>query len=398
MKRYILGILCGAFCSIYTPTQAQFFKKLKKAVQQRVENKVIREAGDAAENTVDKAKTIGTKRSESMPNGNGDDVSMTGTQGENPQSFNTGSDFIAGERTLFQTSFSETPVSNFPQNLIFRGGEISVASTGNAKVLRTNSKGAFAIKLPEKLPEKFTLEFQEFNSEYVNDMRVSMVDDKFKPIGNHYVKVDGYHGSGIASYKNDGVSSMNDTKEINERMTPIRVMADGTYVKVYVGSKRVGNIPNANLGRSNILLFEFLDVRSKPIYIADIRVAAGGRDLYQTLEAEGRIAFNDIHFATGKADILPESSETIQQIAQLLKDHSDLNILIEGHTDNTGNFDKNMELSRKRADAVKIYLISKYGIDGTRLRSVGQGQTQPVGTNDTEEGRAKNRRVEIVKI
>src|SRR5690606_24935816 len=109
---------------------------------------------------------------------------------------------------------------------------------------------------------------------------------------------------------------------------------------------------NANLGRSNTILFNFTGVRSKPIYVTDIRIAAGGRSLYQTLEETGRVAIHDIQFATGKADILPESSETIGNVAKLLQDHPDLKLLVEGHTDNTGDFQKNMQLSKDRAAAV----------------------------------------------
>jgi len=73
-------------------------------------------------------------------------------------------------------------------------------------------------------------------------------------------------------------------------------------------------------------------------------------------------------------------------------------LLIEGHTDSTGSFDKNLTLAKDRATAVKTYLVNKLGIDADRLSAMGQGQSQPVADNNTEEGRAQNRRVEIVKL
>lgn len=143
-------------------------------------------------------------------------------------------------------------------------------------------------------------------------MLVEVVDANFKPVGQHYIRIDGYATrTGVDAYKKGDLTSLQNADIINTEMTPIRVMVDGMYVKVYVGTKRVANMPNANLGRSNTIRFNFDDVRSKPVYVADIRIAAGGRSLYQALEETGRVAIHDIHFATGKADILPESSETI---------------------------------------------------------------------------------------
>ncbi len=377
--------------------QAQIFKKLGKEVSKRIENKIIRDAGDASEKGVDKVKDgagdaiKGNKEgTDAMPTTDGNGM---GEIGENY-------DFIAGERTLFETNFSETVIGNFPRELEFRGGQLSVVSYDGGRAIKANTKGSFAIKLSEKLPERFTIEFKEFNSHYVNSMRVEVIDGDFKPVGTHFIQIDGYgaNSSGVAAYKRGGITSLQATSIINKQMTPIRVMVDGSYVKVYAGKTRIANMPSADLGRSNMLLFKFDDVRDKPIYVANIHIAAGGRSLYQALEETGRVAIHDIHFTTGKADILPQSSETIGNVAKLLQDHPDLKLLIEGHTDNTGDFGKNMQLSKERATSVKTYLVEKLKIDGSRLETMGLGQSRPTTTNDTAEGKATNRRVEIVKL
>jgi OmpA-OmpF porin, OOP family len=82
----------------------------------------------------------------------------------------------------------------------------------------------------------------------------------------------------------------------------------------------------------------------------------------------------------------------------MLKDHADLKLAIEGHTDNVGQADANQTLSEKRAAAVRQFLIDSYGINGARLQAEGLGQTKPVASNDTPEGRQSNRRVELVKM
>jgi outer membrane protein OmpA-like peptidoglycan-associated protein len=113
------------------------------------------------------------------------------------------------------------------------------------------------------------------------------------------------------------------------------------------------------------------------------------------LDKQGFIAL-DIHFDTAKAVIKPESQPTVDQIVALLKSNPKLKISVEGHTDNVGTLQSNQVLSEARAAAV-VEAIVKQGVDRARLASAGFGQSTPVADNRTEEGRAKNRRVELVR-
>jgi OOP family OmpA-OmpF porin len=118
-------------------------------------------------------------------------------------------------------------------------------------------------------------------------------------------------------------------------------------------------------------------------------------DMLDALNRDGYMALY-INFDTGKSDIKPDSQQTIDQIAQLMKDNPELKLSIEGHTDNVGTPQNNKILSENRAKAV-INIVASLGVDSSRLTAVGWGQERPVADNRTEEGRAKNRRVEIVK-
>jgi len=118
-------------------------------------------------------------------------------------------------------------------------------------------------------------------------------------------------------------------------------------------------------------------------------------EMAAALDKDGFVAL-DIHFATGKAEILPESRPIIDEIVSLLKKSSNLRIGVEGHTDNTGDPAANKTLSNTRAKAV-AEAIAAAGISSNRLEPVGYGQERPIADNRTEEGRAKNRRVELVK-
>lgn len=117
--------------------------------------------------------------------------------------------------------------------------------------------------------------------------------------------------------------------------------------------------------------------------------------LKQQLDADGRVAIQ-VNFATGKADILPDSQPQIDQVLALLKQDGALRLSIEGHTDNTGGAEHNQALSEARAGSV-VAALTGAGIGAERLQAKGLGQDAPVAGNDTEEGRAKNRRVELVK-
>jgi hypothetical protein len=111
----------------------------------------------------------------------------------------------------------------------------------------------------------------------------------------------------------------------------------------------------------------------------------------------GHVAVYGIHFDTAKADVKPESVPALQEIGKLLQQDPKLNLYIVGHTDGVGEFQMNMDLSRQRADAVLKALTTTYGVAPDRLRSYGDGPLAPVASNRDEEGRAKNRRVELVE-
>jgi outer membrane protein OmpA-like peptidoglycan-associated protein len=119
--------------------------------------------------------------------------------------------------------------------------------------------------------------------------------------------------------------------------------------------------------------------------------------LYDGITTAGRIATEAILFEVGSNAILPESKAQLAEIGKVLVDHPALAMTIEGHTDNIGDPDSNQVLSTRRAQAVADYMVATFAIDAKRLTATGFGATKPLATNDTPEGRAKNRRVELVK-
>ena len=111
----------------------------------------------------------------------------------------------------------------------------------------------------------------------------------------------------------------------------------------------------------------------------------------------GHIALYGIYFDTDKAVVKPESAPTLAEIAKLLAAQPELHVFIVGHTDNQGAYDYNMDLSKRRAAAVAAALAKSYGVAAARMQTAGVGLLAPVASNATEEGRAQNRRVELVQ-
>lgn len=126
-------------------------------------------------------------------------------------------------------------------------------------------------------------------------------------------------------------------------------------------------------------------------------VTASAAELAAGLDRDGHISVYNIFFDTGRADLKAESKPALDEVAGLLKARPALRVLVVGHTDSTGTLDMNMQLSAARAAAVVRELTGAYGIAASRLSAHGAGPLAPVASNRTEDGKAKNRRVDLVE-
>lgn len=126
-------------------------------------------------------------------------------------------------------------------------------------------------------------------------------------------------------------------------------------------------------------------------------IVVDANSMLSDINAQGRVALYGIYFDFDKSDVKSESDPTLKEITKLLSENPKLKLYVVGHTDNVGDYNYNIKLSQARADAVVKTLVSKYNVDKNRLTPAGVGPLAPVTTNDTEEGKAKNRRVELIK-
>jgi len=165
-------------------------------------------------------------------------------------------------------------------------------------------------------------------------------------------------------------------------------------VALYAVENRFWASDLKNVEKGQVLLQVDI-VESTPMDEKMVTVAA--EEMANQISSTGSIALYGIYFDTDKADVKDESSATLEQIARLMQENPNLNLLVVGHTDNVGTFDYNMDLSGRRAAAVARELTRKYGVAASRLTPAGVSYASPVASNGTEEGRARNRRVELVE-
>jgi outer membrane protein OmpA-like peptidoglycan-associated protein len=173
--------------------------------------------------------------------------------------------------------------------------------------------------------------------------------------------------------------------------------AKPSYYFVFVTAYKDGVIPprlKASVTKDRVLAEVVIVTPNK---LEEKMVFVNAADMAQALADSGKVALYGIYFDTDKDAVRPDSQPTLAEIAKLLQAHPQMKLHVVGHTDNQGQADYNLDLSRRRAASVVQELTAKYGIAANRLDSFGAGLYAPVASNGTEEGRAKNRRVELVQ-
>ena len=165
--------------------------------------------------------------------------------------------------------------------------------------------------------------------------------------------------------------------------------------KGYINGTRVLSVPSMQAPR-RVAIQTWGSGENAHVFVKNFRMAQGAVPLYDRLASDGKIVTYAITFDTGKATLKPEADVEINRIKGLLDKDPSLKFEVQGHCDNTGSDKVNDPLSQKRAEAIVARLM-ELGISKDRLTAVGKGSHEPIADNSTDEGRAKNRRVEFVK-
>jgi outer membrane protein OmpA-like peptidoglycan-associated protein len=263
---------------------------------------------------------------------------------------------------------------------------------GSTQYIRLDQKG--------DMPEKFTVEFDAVfanigTTNYSNFYRLFLLDNEksFQPGKRPGVLF-------FSGRLNESANTRNELDLAEGKPHRVQVSVNGTFVKAYVDQQRVINDPDG-IKRPVKLIGVFMGtpnrMPSEKVMFTNFRVAEGGKEIKSALDTNGKIVTHGILFDTGRDVLKAESLPTLKMILGLLNGDPGLKFSIEGHTDNQGSGEINQPLSEKRAAAVRTWLAGK-GIEEARMKTSGFGDSKPIDTNGTPEGRANNRRVEFVKF
>jgi outer membrane protein OmpA-like peptidoglycan-associated protein len=409
MRRIIVMTACAALLVAFGPAPANAqFGKLKDKVKQKIDKKVDEKVDCTLDQYVDskecQAQKTATGKAPGASTAKASEKAATLQPGEGAWA---NFDFVPGARPVFVEDFTRDRVGNFPKRLELQFGTFEVVEWEGKRWLRSSNDAEFSIVLPEELPARWTMEF---------DATIPWHSFYFFPgeaTKNGYISADRQSIQlGVSNTVSAGGSKKThfDLREVFSHdifgegsLTPpmrVRVHADDKYMKVYLNEVRVANMPNMGRWTGNQLNFYFRENTNhgkiEGVLLSNISINAGGRDMYDALTADGRLAVQGIYFDTGSDRIRPESSGTLSEISEMLNEHPELKLIIEGHTDNVGDAAANQKLSETRAAAVVQALSTNYKVAADRLKSAGFGAAKPAKPNDTPEGRQANRRVELV--
>jgi outer membrane protein OmpA-like peptidoglycan-associated protein len=306
-------------------------------------------------------------------------------------------DFVPGDKIIFEDNLTGEENGEFPsrwdlvrgsvENAVFGGDDVIMFRGGDPTIVPY-------LKNPSKdyLPDVFTIEFDLYLPD--NTFTVYLYDRKnqTRPAGETYLSI-----TSTTMELRPARSDLPDGGSISNKWAHIAVAYTNGKLKAYIDDTRLINIPHLEFNPSGISLNAYHANDNRRYYVKNFRIAEGGIKYYDRFLQDGKIVSNGIRFDVGKATLRPESMGVLNEIYNMLNDHPEVSVSIEGHTDSDGDDDSNLTLSEQRAATVVSTLISM-GIDSKRLSSKGWGESKPMDTNDTPEGKANNRRVEFVKM
>jgi len=427
MLKYIIStaviILLAVNCN------AQFKELLKQKAGEGIRQGAQNSTEKAADKAVDKLFSRKTKKSKNAETTADNNASTTQDKNQNikdlPQqpSVKTYSkyDFIPGEKILGYDDFSGDAIGDFPaQWNTNASGEIMTTDNFSGKWLNISKEGYYVPGFIKSIPDNFTLEYDllfiplsERSGPNTATVGLQLISKTGKTAFDYgpdrsYFELDPYmENVNVATYTKMGeklLANEFNVKGLNRNTVltyHIAVWRQKNRLRVYLNENKVVDVPSLlspDIKYNTVRFATSLNNDGSTWLISNFKFASGLPDTRNKLLTEGKFSTTGILFDVNAATIKPTSYGTLKDIASVLKENSSLKVKIVGHTDSDGDGAANLDLSKRRAEAVKNMLVNEFGIDESRIQTEGKGASQPASPNTTSEGKAQNRRVEFIKI
>jgi OOP family OmpA-OmpF porin len=408
--------------------QAQFGNLLKKA-----KDKITQRADARVDKEMDKKLDEVEGKKSNGPSDNSTAVTET-AQVENKAMVRSYSkfDFVPGEKIIYAEDFAQDATGELPLNWNASGkGEVQTIDGRQGKWLRAFENTTYLTGNKKSFGENYTVEFDlmyyfepkvkgyvmpNWKAGLLSSGGIDPTDNSFlkepDEVNNTFVNFafSNYGGAQLTSYAKRVQTFRSDRMEMgnmmptNNTVIHYAIQVQKTRFRLWMDEKKVFDIPRAvNVGDTmNQLYFHLEGSNYKEdevgLFITNIKVATGLPDTRHKLLDEGKFSTTGILFDVNAATIKPESAGVLKEIGTVLKEAGEVKIKIIGHTDSDGSDAANLELSKKRSEAVKAALVKDYSIEASRITTDGKGEASPVADNKTKEGKAQNRRVEFIKL
>ena len=420
------NVLASAPNAIADLDGAGVLKQGKGTLQINRAKKALKYSLKTAKKLITEKKKQGNKSQTEETNSQTEDTNAdNGIKNNNTiKHVNSNKDFKSGTKVLYKDTFKNDAIGDFP---------VTWNTNSSAEVITFNNDdtrwlqldlGEFTPDGITKIPENCTFEFDltvSDNFDWYSDgitLNIVAVKDRRKDFMQWSRFGAGANGVRLRlkpkNFEYKGETSLKtyldktkiiDKKKNNTHFTlennkvHISLWRQKTRLRVYLNDKKIWDVPRAfGTANYNSITFNTSGKEGEHFFVSNLRLAVAGKDMRHALLETGKFVTNDILFDVNKAVIKPSSFKVLDELGKTLADNPNISIQIIGHTDSDGSTAANQMLSKKRAEAIKTYLSDNFPIAGKRMKTIGKGESEPVTSNATPQGKAKNRRVEFIKI
>lgn len=424
----------------FTKANAQLLEKVKqsagKSAERTIQKKVEEKTEKVTEQAIDSTFSAPGKivRKEKKKKKDKKNNTAEESTSENTNSGNTNTDIIITKKPdsietgkdpeleykgteIFTDDFSTTPVGGFPGKFVSSsGGEIVQINSKNGLLLGPNSNLLLNL---ENLPDNFALEFDLTLNNVPRSLYNTFLNVYFQELKtlNHNDNKNKFGAVGFSLWRDEKDQNLDVfnkkatytiadkipftiNRDIIENTSRFTILINGNRLRWFINGEKVADSHNLLEGVDvNYINFRLNGTKKENkqyFIISNLSVTSINKDLRSEIIENGGFSTNEILFASGSNTIQSSSYDFLNKLVDVLSNDPAINLSIIGHTDSDGNEADNLTLSEQRAESVKNYLI-EHGISAQRLQAEGKGESEPVASNTTTEGKEKNRRVEFKK-